>query len=250
MPFRLPTPVLIALLGLAFATLIGLGVWQLQRNSWRNELVAERNAQMTGQPLTTAEALSLAPEALDYRLVSVTGSWDAQHVMVLANRARYGIKGENVVQPLVIAPGRAVLVDRGWYPAPERDAVLARLAAEGPQAEVRGLARYVEDLRGTRTPAGTWTGIDPQAMAEGLPTRLEPWFVIQGDILPDNPARPTTYPAQGFVRYASPVPHIEYALTWFGIAAALAVIAVLRLVVQPRRERARADAAAHFPGSR
>ncbi|MGE3856162.1 MAG: SURF1 family protein [Dehalococcoidia bacterium] len=243
MPFRLPTPVLVALLALAFAVLVGLGVWQLQRNAWRNGLVAERNAQITGAPLTTAEALTREPADLEYRLVSLEGAWDPDAVMILANRARYGVKGENVVQPLVVAPGRAVLVDRGWYPAAERDAVLAQLAAQGPEARVRGLARYVEGLRASRTTAGTWTGIAPAAMSEGRPYDLAPWFVIEGEVLEANAGIPRTYPAQGFVPYASPVPHMEYALTWFGIAAALVVIAVVRLVVEPRRARAREEAA-------
>jgi len=67
--------------------------------------------------------------------------------------------------------------------------------------------------------------------------------VIEGEVLEGGAVTPRTYPAQGFLRYSSPVPHIEYALTWFGIAGALVVIAVLRLVVEPRRARAREDAA-------
>ena len=239
MPFRLPAPVLLALLGLAFVTLIGLGIWQLQRAAWRADLVATRNAQLTGAPLTTAEVGPLTPTALDYRLVRLEGTWDHAHLMILANRARYGTKGENVVEPLVIAPGQAVLVDRGWYPAAEREATLAKLRAEGAAGTAKGLVRYVEGLTASRTGAGTWTGLAPEAMGEGLPYRLTPWFVVQGDLQPEDAPRPTSFPAQGFSPYTSPVPHVEYALTWFGIAAALAVIAVLRLVVEPRRARAR-----------
>ncbi|MEI7925339.1 MAG: SURF1 family protein, partial [Chloroflexota bacterium] len=176
-------------------------------------------------------------------LVQLEGTWDADHVMILANRARYGTKGENVVQPLLIAPGEAVLVDRGWYPVAQRDATLAKLRAGGTGGGVRGLARTAEGLQASLTPAGTWTGIAPESMGTRLPFRLAPWIVIEGGVLPEDAPAPTTYPAQGFTPYTSPVPHMEYALTWFGIAAALAVIAVLRLVVEPRRARAREAAA-------
>jgi len=249
MPLRLPTLALLLLLGLAFATLIWLGVWQLQRAAWRSDLVETRNAQLAGAPLTTAEVRALDPEALEYRLVTLEGRWDPDRVMILANRARYGTKGENLIQPFVVAPGEAVLVDRGWYPEGERDAALARLDQVGVPDAVRGLARYVEGLEATRTPAGTWTGIAPEDMAEGMPYRVLPWFVVEGEVRPADAPRPAVYPAQGFPAYTSTVPHIEYALTWFGIAGALVVIAVLRLVVEPRRARAREAArAAAEPG--
>ena len=242
MPFRLPTPLLVALLAIAVATLIGLGLWQMRRAEWRATLVATRNAQLAGQPLSAAEARALDPTVLDYRLVTLDGTWDADHVMILANRARYGTKGEQIVQPLIIAPGEAVLVDRGWYPVAQREAALARLRASDT-TNTRGLARYVEGLHASKTGAGTWTGIAPQSMAVGLPYRVAPWFVIEGQLLPANAPRPASVPAQGFLPYTSTTPHVQYALTWFGIAAALVVIAIVRFVVEPRRARARAEAA-------
>jgi cytochrome oxidase assembly protein ShyY1 len=117
--------------------------------------------------------------------------------------------------------------------------VLAGLRAADAAGSARGLVRSVEGLEASRTPAGTWTGIGPESMAPGLPYRLLPWFVIEGEVIAPGAPRPTSFPAQGFIPYSSPVPHIEYAITWFGIAGALAVIAILRLVVEPRRARAR-----------
>ena len=176
--------------------------------------------------------------------MALEGRWDAEHVLILANRARFGTKGENVVQPLVLPSGEAVLVDRGWYPVTERAATLARLAAS-PAGATHGLARYVEGLRASRTPAGTWTGIAPESMSKDLPYPVLPWFVVEGDLgAGDYGSMPASFPSQGFPPYTSTTPHMEYALTWFGIAAALAVIAALRFVVEPRRARLRAEQAA------
>ncbi|MFA7248046.1 MAG: SURF1 family protein [Dehalococcoidia bacterium] len=244
MRFRLPTPVLLGLIALAIAILLALGVWQVRRGEERANLVATRNAQLAGEPLSTAEARTRAvpdPAALDYRLVAIEGTWDGDRVMILANRARYGLKGENVIQPLVIAPGEAVLVDRGWYPVGQRAAVLARLR-EGGNAGARGVARYIEGLRSNRTPAGTWTGLSPDSMAAGLPYRLLPWYVIEGPLLSERDPMPDSYPAQGFLPYSSDTPHTEYAITWFGIAAALAAVSVMRFVIEPRRARRRTAA--------
>ena len=241
MSFRLPTPVLLTLIALAIATLIGLGVWQVQRAAWRADLVATRNARLAGQPLTAAQARALDPGDLDYRLVALDGAWDAAHIMILANRARFGVKGENAVQPLVIAPGEAVLVDRGWYPVAQRDAVIARLRGERT-AGASGLARSVEGLRASQTAAGTWTALAPDDMAAGLPYRVAPWYLVEGPLLSGKAPPPSGYPVPGFLPYSSTTPHVEYALTWFGLAAALAVIAVVRFIVAPRRARERGGA--------
>lgn len=248
MRFRLPAPVLITLIGLACATLIGLGAWQVQRAGWKADLVAARNAQLAAPPLTNAEASTLDGPALDYRVVALSGAWDADHLLILANRARYGVKGENVVEPLVLPTGEAVLVDRGWYPVAEREATLERIhgrAGDGPNdatpATASGLALDARGQRATQTPAGTWTAIAPASMAAGLPYPVLPWFVVEGGLLTPAEQRsmPAAFPAQGFVPYSNTTPHVEYALTWFGLAGALVVIAVLRFIVEPRRARAR-----------
>lgn len=239
MSFRLPTPVLIVLIALAFATLIGLGVWQLERNAWKGGLVAARNAHITGEPLAAADAQRLPRADVDYRLVALTGTWDHAHAMILANRARFATKGEEVVEPLLLAPGGpAVLVNRGWYPAGERERVLADLA-RSDAAGAQGLARSVEGLGGRQTAAGTWTQLSPRDMGAALPYPVLPWYVIEGALLAGEAGRPATLPAQGFFAYTSTTPHLQYALTWFGLAAALAAVSCFRFVVGPRRERAR-----------
>ena len=240
MSFRLPAPVLVGLIALAVATLIGLGVWQLQRNAWRQELVAERNAAIAGAPLPAAEVQRLPLEEVDYRRVAARGNWDYEHTMVIANRARFATKGEDLVVPLLLAPGGpAVLVNRGWYQAGERDRVLAELRGR-EAADIEGLGRYVEGLEARRTPAGTWTQLSPSDMGATLPYPVLPWFVIEGDLIAPDASRPNTLLAQGFYPYTSTTPHLEYALTWFGLAAALVAVAVVRFLVAPRRARAAA----------
>ena len=81
-------------------------------------------------------------------------------------------------------------------------------------------------------------------MSKDLPYPVLPWFVVEGDLgTGDYGSMPASFPSQGFPPYTSTTPHMEYALTWFGIAAALAVIAALRFVVEPRRARFRAEEA-------
>ena len=226
MTLRLPAPVLIGLLAVVAAILIGLGVWQLQRNDWKNGLVEERNARTDAAPLSFEDAATLEPDLLDYHRLEDAGTWDHDRSFILANRARFQTKGEEIVTPLLLAPGGpAVLVNRGWYPDGERDAVRATLESRGDT--VSGLIS-VHTGSAHETDAGTWTGIDPDAMGADLPYELLSWIVIEGerveaDAIPDN-----TLPVQRYAAFRNTTPHMEYALTWFGLAAGLIAVAAIR----------------------
>jgi surfeit locus 1 family protein len=226
MTLRLPAPALVALLVAVTALLIGLGIWQLERNAWKQDLVAERNARTDAAPLTFEEANALDLDALDYHRLAATGDWDTEHTFILANRARYGTKGEELVVPLLVAPGGpAVLVDRGWYPDGRRDAAETALA-ERPDA-VEGLIS-VHTSSGHETDAGTWTNLDPGAMAAELPYDVLPWIVIEGERVDPGANPDGELPVQRYTGFVNTIPHMEYALTWFGLAAGLIVIAALR----------------------
>lgn len=233
MTLRLPVPVLIALLLAVTALLISLGIWQLQRNDWKNGLVEQRNARTDAAPMTFEAARDIDLDALDYHRLVDGGTWDHEHSFILANRARFGTKGEVLVTPLLLAPGGpAVLVNRGWYPDGEREAVQAELASR--PATVEGLIS-VHTTSARLTPAGTWTGIDPGAMASDLPYELLPWIVIEGELVAANANPDGLLPVQRYVAFTNTTPHMEYALTWFGLAAALIAVAIVRF--RPQRTR-------------
>ncbi len=239
---RLPAPALAALLLLVTVIFIGLGVWQLQRNDWRNDLVAERNDRLALAPAEVTALETVELDDLDYRRVHAAGDWDLDHALIIANRARSGIKGEEIVVPLLPHEGGpALLVNRGWYAEERRDEVLTALARE-PAADIEGLVRYDDSLSARETQQGTWTGTAPESMASALPYEVYPWYVLEGELIDNGPPSLATAALlrQGYPPYTSHIPHMEYALTWFGIAAVLVAVAVIRFVVAPRREAAQA----------
>lgn len=188
--------------------------------------------------------LDLAPVEVAWRRVHLVGTWDHRGNMVLANRVRYGLKGEELVTPLLPATGGpAILVDRGWYPASERDRVLAALGAEA-RADIEGLGVDASGRTARRTSLGTWTGLAPESMAEAAGVPLLPWAVIQGTAVSGDIRPPAggALPVQRFSPFVNTTPHLQYALTWYGIGVALIGVAVARLVVVPRRARRMASA--------
>lgn len=225
---------LFALILAALAVLVGLGTWQVQRHLWKDGVVDERHARTDGEPLDSATASTLTAPEIDFHRVALAGDWDWSHTMALANRARETSKGEELIVPLVLADGRAVLVNRGWYPDGARDAAITALQ-DRPQGRAEGLARDPDNTESRQIPNGSWTRLAPVAMGATLPYPVVDWIVFEGTEVVGTPRPGSDLPLQGWQRFTNTTPHVQYAITWYGLAVALAVIAVVRLVVAPRR---------------
>ena len=247
-PLRLPTPLLVVAIAVSLAVLLALGTWQVVRQRQAHDLEANFFARTTQPPLGWRADTALPTDEVNYRRVTATGRWDNERSMILANRVRYDLRGEEVVTPLVLAEGGpAILVLRGWYPLEQRETVLSQLNAEAT-GSVEGLARYVDEPgRVRRTPSGGWSRFDVPAMSRGLPYPVVPWQLIEGNLRDPEAPRPRTLPVREYSAFESMVPHTEYALTWYGLAAALTATAVIRFA--RRNDPARHDAEASTAGA-
>jgi len=225
----------------AFAVLIGLGTWQVERLDWKEGLIAERTAAISAPPAEVPRTLAAA-RPLEFHRVQVRGQFLYQHeIPVHAIERQRGAAGYLVVTPLRLGDGTVVLVERGWVPTEKRDAA-ARAAGNPPgEVSVDGLLRLAPaEKPGWFIPAndparGEWFWIDIPAMARaaGVPEAL-PFYVEAG------PApNPGGLPVGGQANTDLPNDHLQYAITWYALAAALAVIYLILL----RRERAAARTA-------
>jgi len=209
------------------ALLIGLGVWQLHRLAWKEALIAAVETRARAAPVDAppeSEWSRLDPADYEYRRVRLTGVFDGSRQVTVFRaisepRGRYGGPGYLVMTPLELADGAIVLVDRGFVPEEQKAAPGDGLG--GGETTVVGLMRASE-ARNLFTPSddpasGQWFTRDVGAIAraEGL-TRIAPFFV-DADAGPD----PTALPEGGETILAFPNNHLSYALTWFGMAAAL-----------------------------
>lgn len=244
---RLPTPALLALIATAFVVLVGLGVWQVQRHEWKQDLVAESHARTDAPPLEVHDASEHAPDEIEYRRVQLHGRWQLDDTMFLANRARYSARGEEIIVPVTLDGGGAVLVNVGWIPDGARDDVMRELANDGGGPVTEGLAFDLGGRDGNVIPSGSWSNLDSEAMSEALGYEVADWYVLAGDERTSPPSPNEPLPVAGWQRFENTTPHVEYALTWFGIAAALAASAVFRLVIAPRRAKREAFDAVETP---
>lgn len=229
----LPTWLLVPLVITAELVLIGLGTWQWQRLGQKQALEAAFVARTSGQPLAVA-ALDAMPEAeRDFQLVGLAGRWDTEHLFRVSNRYRVdtrsgaALQGEDAIVPLLLDDGRGVLVDRGWYPVTERERVLGELRAQ-TRGEIHGLSRRHPDLSGGPLSSGAWSRFDAVSIAATLPYPTTGWVLIEGDMLAEDAALPSQLPATGWLPFKNDVPHLEYAMTWWGLALVLPVFVVAR----------------------
>jgi len=227
---RLKTLATIGLILAAFCVLCGLGTWQVIRLRAGDQHKEYRESRYAADPVPWDPKAGMTAADLDYRRVTVRGTWDNAHTMLLANRARLDTLGKEVVTPLQPdGGGPAILVNRGWFPDVERERVLADLARE-ERATIEGLARSVDLDPGRQTPTGDWTRLDPAEMGKQLSYPMVDWQLTQGrrQTIDDARRRPDSLPLQLYNVDGKAVPHLDYALTWYGLAIALVVVSVVR----------------------
>ena len=228
-------------LGIAgVAVLLALGFWQLQRLEWKQGVIAELETRLAAEPVPLPEA----PDPESHRLlrVSVTGRLGQRELQVIASIKRVG-PGYRVIVPMEIAAdgqatGRAIMVDLGFVPERLKDPATRgdsqRAQDRGLTDEVIGLLHWPDEVD-SFTPEpdlkrNIWFARDVAAMAEHLGT--EPVLLI-AERHPDG-EMPLPLPPVADL----PNRHLEYVLTWFGLALVWAVMTVLWARSEWRRREA------------
>lgn len=211
----------------ALAVLIGLGTWQMKRLQWKNALVAKIETRLGEQPATIAEILNLRQSAgdIEYRPVMVQGVFDhakARHVYALGN----GKAGWHIYTPLKLGEKRFVFVNRGFFLDPLGGTAPRLVKPEGT-LEVRGLVRTPPSEKGIFTPANDLTGNkfywrDFSNMVASVHDKTDvsfaPFFI---DEAPAAQGVSGVWPRPGTTRVNLSNRHLEYAITWYGLALAL-----------------------------
>jgi surfeit locus 1 family protein len=223
-------PALIAATIIALSILLSLGVWQLQRLDWKRDLIERMNARLAAAPIAFDEALAraLSGEKMDYQPVFLNGVY--AHDLESAVFGTYsGAAGVYVFTPLDAADAstggrRFVYVNRGFAPQDFRDPEARVEGLVAGELRVEGLFRSAE----SRSGVAKWVAPKDQP-SDNLYFTRDPVTLAARHSL-DAPAfyidsfgreSAGPWPKGGVTRVDIPNRHFEYALTWFGLAAAL-----------------------------
>jgi surfeit locus 1 family protein len=201
---------------------VRLGMWQVHR-------LQERRAANAGAlAARSAPVVVLDGRGRDSGLVNrrirVRGRFDHAHDIVIRGREYRGIPGVEIVSPLVPeGGGTAVLVNRGFVPAPDAVTTEPDSLREPGTASVEGIALPIDSGRGVplhRRERTTWARLDRSALRDSLPYPIYPVYVRQ---LPDSGL--PSYPQRLEPPPLDDGPHLSYAIQWFAFAGIALVFA-------------------------
>jgi surfeit locus 1 family protein len=208
--------------------LLALGIWQVQRLHWKEGLIAQRDAAVVAAPIAPPQTLTAA-RADEFRNIVAEGIFLNDKELFLAASSDSGESGYQVVTPLKLDDGRTMFVNRGFIPLELKDAVKRATGQLSGLRRVAGLLRVPPIakpsffLPDNRPDLNLWFWVDLPAMArqDGIAEPVP--FYIDADKTPN----PGGWPKGGITRLDLPNDHLQYAITWFSLAVALAVIYVL-----------------------
>lgn len=216
-------------LGFTVFTVFGVGLlwslcaWQLGR---RAEARVELALYSERLQLPAFDA-SHPPEAPELRRVQASGTPDWDHVQRIIGRYMWTQPGMQLLVPLAVEGGH-VLVDVGWVPEDDADAIIARERAAGAVRTYSGIARPFTDDPDARLDGGKggeWRAVSPPAIGRELGKAFPSWVVIDGEGLAEDASIPDRVPPiSGWRMVPVQRPHGEYAFTWFGLGMSLLLV--------------------------
>jgi len=200
--------------------LLQLGFWQVERLEWKLSLLDKIEARAKGAPV--ALPLDIVDiDELEYLRVLVTGTFDNEHELTMYSVGPNGQPGYDLYTPLVISDEKQIIINRGWVPEQLKE-VNTR-----PDSQIHGEISVTGLLR---KPWGKlWYG------PENEPDN-NMWFY--GDVInmsktmkisnsfamylyAEKELNNNRFPIAGRTEFNIVNNHLDYALTWFGLAIVL-----------------------------
>jgi cytochrome oxidase assembly protein ShyY1 len=229
-------PGALALVGLLI--LLGLGSWQIERKAWKEALIATLARRATAPPVDLPPASSwstLTPDNAEFTRVRLRAEFRGAapaYVYTSGSSLRDDVKGAGyfVFEPARLSDGRQVVINRGFVPTwtfPQ---------ARGPQ-DIVGAIRFPEQpswLFPAHSGVGeTWTVRDTEGMAA-----LRGWGAVAPFYIEQEaPVPPGGLPHPAPLKARLRNDHLQYAITWYGLAAVLAVMFAIWAVKRRREQR-------------
>jgi surfeit locus 1 family protein len=213
----------------------GLGVWQLQRRVWKHALIAaltERLAEPPGPLPAPPQWGALTPAQDEFRRVRFSATYEAvPDAMVYSSGSavRTDVSGPGTwaFLPARLADGETIVIDAGFVPnvmqqRTEEDRAVKPLYTNEP-VTLTGYLRFPEKA-GMLTPSERlWFTRDHLAMARALGWDKDGRAVAPFYIDLESPAPASGVPKPGPLDVHLKDDHMQYAITWFGLAGAVVI---------------------------
>ena len=214
------------------AVCIRLGIWQLDRLEQRRAFIFQVESMQNADVLNLNRNLPDNIESMEWREVTVTGTYDFENQVALRNQYYENEYGYHIITPLVFNPstrlhqsGQAgvVLVNRGWIPADSDWRIYDEVGEVTVSGKIRlgqgkpTLGGVADALPNDGTKLEVWNNLDIEKMSKQFPYPILNIFiqptVDENDSTPPIPYQPTIELTEGS--------HFGYAVQWFVFATIL-----------------------------
>lgn len=204
---------------------LGLGVWQMERREWKHQILDRIAQNQAAEPLPLNGLLTHDPLVFEYGRVRTAGTFLHDKEFYLAARSLKNKVGLQVVTPLRTDDGRIVLFNRGWIPQESKSPAKRAEGQVAGRVELTGIVRRNQERRQfapeNEPDKNVWFHVDVPLMRHlaGAPAdpKLDAFF-LDADAAPN----PGGVPIGGQTHLDIPNDHLQYAITWFLLALALA----------------------------
>jgi cytochrome oxidase assembly protein ShyY1 len=220
---------------MTLALLIGLGVWQLQRRVEKHALIAQLTERLAAAPAALpplAQWSALTPARDEFRRLRFSATYESRPdamVYSAGSAIREDISGPGTwaFLPARLPTGEAIVINTGFVQntmqdRAQQDRAVARLVTGAP-VTLTGYIRFPESP-GALTPRENiakrlWFARDHQAIARALGWgEVAPFYI---DL--ETPAPESGIPKPGPLEVHLKDDHLQYAITWFGLAGAVVI---------------------------
>ena len=223
-------PAVFTLVGLAL--LIGLGVWQLERKAWKENLIDSITRRLSAAPAPLPPPVRWASldEAHDeFTRVTFRAVFENdQEALVFAGASAFrpdtSGTGYWIFTPARPEGSARVVVNRGFVPEANKDRGTRAAGLINGPADIVGVLRWPEHgswfTPGGEPARNLWFARDQLAIAAAKGWgNVAPFYVEQ-----EAPLPPGGLPQPGKLTVNLPNNHLQYAITWFSLAVVLAAV--------------------------
>ena len=201
--------------------LLMLGFWQLDRLAWKTALIENFNARANAAAILPPDP-SADLSQFEFQNLDLTGRFLHDKELYLTGRTYEGNAGFHVVTPFQTVAGQLLLVNRGWVSEAYREPETRLFSVKEEQISLRAVLRLPQQ-KGYFVPEndpenGFWFTLKPEEMAAFLELDevVRTYYADQV-----RTSAVLTLPIAAETRIEVRNTHLNYALTWFGVALSL-----------------------------
>lgn len=225
---KFSTIALLVCMIVGIVVLCGLGTWQVKRLYWKEALIAEVEKRTSQEHVKLNNFLQnqTDKEKWPYSPVMTEGIYDHSREVYFFTTSIKGRSGWNVHTPMLLDNGKYLIVNRGFVPYDMQEPEKRKEGQVEGKQQLTGLIRVPEPEK----PNGWFPENDPgkrelywrdydvfiDLMGNDEERKFLPFFVDANDA-----PLPGGFPKGGTTIIAFSNSHLQYAVTWYGLALAL-----------------------------